>query len=229
MSQRLAYLRLAKKNPTYQNLATAITTPGHLNTDGTPATGGVPKVISASTRETSATASNANVQRFETLLNDLAKADPRQAVSTASSTAPVSRSVSSAGSFFSSAPTTFSQGNTTSQPTSATSRSTSNVAALFSAEPSAPTQQSTQEPSAFEKDLASIRGASDINAETKQELLDARLEKEVGGGMSRAEHQDFETLLGRLEGSKMKQADQGNRARQREVMTRGLASMMRNF
>ena len=135
MSQKLAYLRLARKNPTYQNLATAITTPGLLNSDGTAATGGVPKVISAPARETSA----------------------------------------------------------------------------------------------FEKDLASIKGALGISAETKQELLDARFEKEVGGGMSRAEHQDFETLLGRLEGSKMKQADQGNRARQREVMTRGLASMMRNF
>jgi hypothetical protein len=135
MSQKLAYLNLAKKNPTYQNLATAITTPGLLNTDGTPATGGAPRVISAS----------------------------------------------------------------------------------------------TQEPSAFEKDLASIRGASDISAETKQELLDARLEKEVGGGMSAAELQDFESLIGRLESSKMRQAGQGNQARQRETYAGGLASMMRNF
>jgi hypothetical protein len=219
--KKLSYLRLAKKNPNYQNLAKAITTPGLLNSDGTAATGGVPKVISAPTRETSATASNANVQRFETLLNDLAKADPRQAASTVSSTPASTRSATS----FSQPGVSFSsalQGETTQQATPRT-------VAFFSAEPSAPTQQSTQEPSAFEKDLASIKGASGISAETKQELLDARFEKEVGGGMSRAEHQDFETLLGRLEGSKMKQADQGNRARQREVMTRGLASMMRNF
>ena len=133
--KQLAYLRLAKKSPAAQSFVNKLFTPGLLNTDGTAATGGVPKVISTPARE----------------------------------------------------------------------------------------------PFAFEKDLDLIRGASDISAETKQELLDARFEKEVGGGMSRAEHQDFETLLGRLEGSKMKQADQGNRARQREVMTRGLASMMRNF
>jgi hypothetical protein len=35
--------------------------------------------------------------------------------------------------------------------------------------------------------------------------------------MSRAELQDFETLIGRLEGSKMRQAAQGNRARQRDT------------
>ena len=221
MSQRLAYLRLARKNPTYQNLATSISTPGRLNTDGTPATGGAPRVISAPTQETSATVSNTSVKSFETLLNNLAKADPRQAASTASSTPASTRSATS----FSQPDVSFSdalQGKTTQQATPRT-------AVFFSAEPSSPTQQSTQEPSAFEKDLASIRGASDISAETKQELLDARLEKEVGGGMSAAELQDFETLVGRLEGSKMRQADQLNRARQREKYSGGLASMMRNF
>jgi hypothetical protein len=47
--------------------------------------------------------------------------------------------------------------------------------------------------------------------------------------MSRAELQDFETLIGRLEGSKMRQSAQANRARQRDVMAGGLASMMANF
>lgn len=221
MAQQLAYLKLAKKSPAAQSFVNKLFTPGLLNTDGTAATGGVPRVIIGPTQETSAIVSNTSVKSFETLLNDLAKADPRQAASTVSSTPASTRSATS----FSQPGVSFSsalQGETTQQATPRT-------VAFFSAEPSAPTQQSTQEPSAFEKDLASIKGASDISAETKQELLDARFEKEVGGGMSRAEHQDFETLLGRLEGSKMKQADQGNRARQREVMTRGLASMMRNF
>jgi len=47
--------------------------------------------------------------------------------------------------------------------------------------------------------------------------------------MSKAELQDFETLIGRLEGSKMRQAGQANRARQRDIMSGGLASMMTNF
>ena len=53
--------------------------------------------------------------------------------------------------------------------------------------------------------------------------------RKYGGGMSAAELQDFETLIGRLEGSKMRQAAQGNRARQRDVFAGGLASMMGNF
>lgn len=62
-----------------------------------------------------------------------------------------------------------------------------------------------------------------------QALINQLGEREFGGGMSRAELQDFETLIGRLEGSKMRQAAQGNRARQRDVMAGGLASMMTNF
>lgn len=62
-----------------------------------------------------------------------------------------------------------------------------------------------------------------------QELFDANLARRFGGGMSGAELQDFETLIGRLEGSKMRQAAQSNRARQRDVFAGGLASMMGNF
>lgn len=65
--------------------------------------------------------------------------------------------------------------------------------------------------------------------DTRQELIDENLQKKYGGGMSAAELQDFETLIGRLEGSKMRQAGQLNRARQRERYGGGLASMMRNF
>jgi hypothetical protein len=62
-----------------------------------------------------------------------------------------------------------------------------------------------------------------------QEILNAQESRKYGGGMSAAELQDFETLIGRLEGSKMRQAGQANRARQRDVMAGGLASMMTNF
>lgn len=63
----------------------------------------------------------------------------------------------------------------------------------------------------------------------KQELRDSLYNTKYGGGMSAAELSDFETLIGRLEGSKMRQAAQANRARQRDVFAGGLASMMGNF
>lgn len=69
-------------------------------------------------------------------------------------------------------------------------------------------------------------GMSDAEA---QQLVDANVSRQYGGGMSAAELQDFESLIGRLEGSKMRQAAQGNRARQRDVFAGGLASMMGNF
>ncbi len=71
--------------------------------------------------------------------------------------------------------------------------------------------------------------AQGMSATEAQQLIDSMGEREYGGGMSRAELQDFETLIGRLEGSKMRQASQANRARQRDVMAGGLASMMTNF
>ena len=70
------------------------------------------------------------------------------------------------------------------------------------------------------------QGMSEAEA---QQLIDSMASREFGGGMSRAELQDFDTLIGRLEGSKMRQAAQANRARQRDVMAGGLASMMTNF
>jgi len=69
-------------------------------------------------------------------------------------------------------------------------------------------------------------GMSDAEA---QDLINANVSRQYGGGMSAAELQDFESLIGRLEGSKMRQAAQGNRARQRDVFAGGLASMMGNF
>jgi hypothetical protein len=76
--------------------------------------------------------------------------------------------------------------------------------------------------------LAQLRAQGMGEAEAQQ-LIDQQAEREYGGGMSRAELQDFETLLGRLEGSKMRQAAQSNRARQRDTFAAGLAGMMGNF
>ncbi len=71
--------------------------------------------------------------------------------------------------------------------------------------------------------------ASGMSEAEAQELIDANLSRAYGGGMSAAELQDFESLIGRLEGSKMRQAAQSNRARQRDTFAGGLASMMGNF
>ena len=73
---------------------------------------------------------------------------------------------------------------------------------------------------------ADLEGMGDIE---KRNLLDEILNNKHGGGMSKAELQDFETLVSRLEGSKMRQAAQSNRARQRDLFAGGLASMMGNF
>ena len=73
-----------------------------------------------------------------------------------------------------------------------------------------------------------LRGQG-MGAVEAQQLRDEQLQRQYGGGMSRAELQDFETLLGRLEGSKMRQAAQSNRARQRDTFAAGLAGMMGNF
>jgi hypothetical protein len=85
--------------------------------------------------------------------------------------------------------------------------------------------------SAYNRTRASEKTLRDkgMDAAEAKELENAQLAREYGGGMSRAELQDFETLIGRLEGSKMRQAAQGNRARQRDTFAGGLASMMGNF
>ena len=68
-----------------------------------------------------------------------------------------------------------------------------------------------------------------MSPEAQERYREEFYNRKYGGGMSAAELQDFETLIGRLEGSKMRQAAQGNRARQRDVFAGGLASMMGNF
>ena len=70
---------------------------------------------------------------------------------------------------------------------------------------------------------------TEASEDVKQQVANEMFGREFGGGMSKAELGDFETLIGRLESSKMKQAGQGNRARQRETFAKGLANMMKNF
>jgi hypothetical protein len=79
------------------------------------------------------------------------------------------------------------------------------------------------------KALNTGAAGSTVTEDIRQGLIDETIQKKYGGGMSAAELQDFETLVGRLEGSKMRQASQANRARQRDTYAGGLANIMRNF
>jgi hypothetical protein len=84
-------------------------------------------------------------------------------------------------------------------------------------------------PGARTKKTAAQLIAEGMSPLEAQQFVDAQAERAYGGGMSANELADFETLVGRLEASKMRQAAQGNRARQRDTMAGGLASMMGNF
>lgn len=68
-----------------------------------------------------------------------------------------------------------------------------------------------------------------MGAAEAQELINETQGREYGGGMSKAELQDFDTLIGRLEASKLRQGAQGGRQRQRQTIAGGLANMMGNF
>ena len=87
---------------------------------------------------------------------------------------------------------------------------------------------SVNQPGRYRPSEGTLRAKGMTDTEAKQ-LEDEMLAREYGGGMSRAELQDFDTLISRLEGSKMRQAAQGNRARQRDTFAAGLAGMMGNF
>ena len=87
---------------------------------------------------------------------------------------------------------------------------------------------STNIPSRYRPTESSLQAQGMTDTEAKQ-LEDEMLAREYGGGMSKAELQDFETLISRLEGSKMRQSAQANRARQRDTFAAGLAGMMGNF
>jgi hypothetical protein len=68
-----------------------------------------------------------------------------------------------------------------------------------------------------------------MGAAEAQELYNELQNREYGGGMSKAELQDFDTLINRLESSKLRQGAQKGRQVQRQTVTQGLANMMANF
>ena len=110
----------------------------------------------------------------------------------------------------------------TPQTTTAT-KNLSSVSLMSSDTVEAANKASTRGYVPTEQDLAGV------DPETQKEIQASALNRIHGGGMSVAELEDFETLVSRLEESKMKQAGQANRARQRDLFAGGLASMMGNF
>ena len=77
-----------------------------------------------------------------------------------------------------------------------------------------------------------INAISDAVARGEYTADEGKLAKKTLADATFAPEQDlsqFETLLGKLEGSKMKQAEQANRARRGDIYSQGLAQMMSNF
>lgn len=85
--------------------------------------------------------------------------------------------------------------------------------------------------SKYYKDLlAAAKGKGDEASKAKDEL--ARIQKEqfeAEYGPKSFDINEFQDLLGRLEGSKMRQQRQKSVEGRRDVMSQGLASMMSNF
>ena len=82
---------------------------------------------------------------------------------------------------------------------------------------------------AYEKEMKAITEAVTRGEYTAEE---GKLAKKTLADATFAPEQDlsqFETLLGKLEGSKMKQAEQANRARRGDIYSQGLAQMLSNF
>lgn len=81
----------------------------------------------------------------------------------------------------------------------------------------------------YEKEVRAITDAVTRGEYTEDE---GKLAKKTLADATFAPEQDlsqFETLLGKLEGSKMKQAEQANRARRGDIYSQGIAQMMSNF
>jgi hypothetical protein len=84
-------------------------------------------------------------------------------------------------------------------------------------------------PKTYQEKLAGIKAEKDagrIDQDTYNELT-----KELVGGEygPQADLSQFETLLGKLEGSKMRQQRQKSVEGRRDIYGQGLASMMANF
>jgi len=87
----------------------------------------------------------------------------------------------------------------------------------------------TEDWQTYEKEVKAI---SDAVARGEYTADEGKLAKKTLADATFAPEQDlsqFETLLGKLEGSKMKQAEQANRARRGDIYSQGLAQMMSNF
>lgn len=77
-----------------------------------------------------------------------------------------------------------------------------------------------------------VNAISDAVTRGEYTAEEGKLAKKTLADATFAPEQDlsqFETLLGKLEGSKMKQAEQANRARRGDIYSQGLAQMMSNF
>ncbi len=71
-----------------------------------------------------------------------------------------------------------------------------------------------------------IQGADNLTDNERETIRKRYLDAEYTPEQDLSQ---FEALLGKLEGSKMKQADQSNRARRGDIYSQGIAQMMRNF
>ena len=71
-----------------------------------------------------------------------------------------------------------------------------------------------------------IQGAGNLTENERETIRKRYLDAEY---TPKQDLSQFEALLGKLEGSKMKQADQANRARRGDIYSQGIAQMMRNF
>lgn len=71
-----------------------------------------------------------------------------------------------------------------------------------------------------------IQGAVNLTDNERETIRKRYLDAEY---TPKQDLSQFEALLGKLEGSKMKQADQSNRARRGDIYSQGIAQMMSNF
>ena len=79
----------------------------------------------------------------------------------------------------------------------------------------------------YEKQLGALYN-TDLDAATKSDLKKQAFQQQYGG-MGEATKRDFDTLLGRLEGSKIRQEEAKNVSARPGIYAAGLANMMKNF
>ena len=82
---------------------------------------------------------------------------------------------------------------------------------------------------AYVDQLASLKTAFDAGNIDKTTYEELRKQLAEGEYTPKADLTQFETLLGKLEGSKMRQQRQKSVEGRRDVFSQGLASMMNNF